>query len=211
MREAKKWFDLAIEKGGQGSRIQAYQNRAWLHLEAAEWEEAANDLGSLLITTSGTKSTDQVFDLWLEKGIAEYGAKRIDDAEKSFSKIPNDPRAKNNLGNIAWKQKKNDTAAEHFERAINEDPAEQRSAKAAQKAAQQAHAGNRNDPHEQGATPYECASFATSCESLQNSANEMAEVHGNRTHRPRCSRGPTGFEDRAAHQHRSTPTGGLGV
>ena len=118
LREAKKWFDLAIEKGGQGSRIQAYENRAWLHLEVEEWEEAANDLGSLLITTSGAKSPNHVFDLWLEKGIAEYGAKRIVDAKKSFNKIPNDPLAQNNLGNIAWSQKKNAAAADHFERAI---------------------------------------------------------------------------------------------
>ena len=121
LREAKKWFDLAIEKGGQGSRIQAYENRAWLHLEAEEWEEAANDLGSLLITTSDTKSPNHVFDLWLEKGIAEYGAKRIDDAEKSFSKIPNDPRAQNNRGNIDWSQKRYSDAAAHFEKAIELD------------------------------------------------------------------------------------------
>jgi tetratricopeptide (TPR) repeat protein len=118
LREAKKWFDLAIEKGGQGSRIQAYENRAWLHLEVEEWEEAANDLRSLLITTSGAKSPNHVFDLWLEKGIAEYGAKRIVDAKESFNRIPNDPLAQNNLGNIAWSQKKNAAAADHFERAI---------------------------------------------------------------------------------------------
>ena len=118
LREAKKWFDLAIEKGGQRSRIQAYENRAWLHLEVEKWEEAANDLGSLLITTSGAKSPNHVFDLWLEKGIAEYGAKRIVDAKESFNKIPNDPRAQNNLGNIAWSQKKNAAAADHFERAL---------------------------------------------------------------------------------------------
>ena len=123
LREAKKWFDLAIEKGGQGSRIQAYENRAWLHLEVEEWEEAANDLGSLLITTSGAKSPNHVFDLWLEKGIAEYGAKRIVDAKESFNRIPNDPRAQNNLGNIAWSQKKNAAAADHFERAIALDNA----------------------------------------------------------------------------------------
>ena len=123
LREAKKWFDLAIEKGGQGSRIQAYENRAWLYLEAWKWEEAANDLGSLLITTSGAKSPNHVFDLWLEKGIAEYGAKRIVDAKESFNRIPNDPRAQNNLGNIAWSQKKNAAAADHFERAIALDNA----------------------------------------------------------------------------------------
>ena len=121
LREAKKWFDLAIEKGGQRSRIQAYENRAWLHLEVEKWEEAANDLGSLLITTSGAKSPNHVFDLWLEKGIAEYGAKRIVDAKESFNKIPNDPRAQNNLGNIAWSQKKNAAAADHFERALDLD------------------------------------------------------------------------------------------
>ena len=121
LREAKKWFDLAIEKGGQGSRIQAYENRAWLHLEAEEWEEAAKVFGSLFITINDTKSTNQVFDLWLEKGTAEYGAGRIAEAEKSFNKIPNDARAQNNLGNIAWKQKRNAVAADHFEQAINLD------------------------------------------------------------------------------------------
>ena len=34
------------------------------------------------------------------------------------TEIPNDPRAQNNLGNIAWSQKKNAAAADHFERAI---------------------------------------------------------------------------------------------
>ncbi|MBC8243432.1 MAG: tetratricopeptide repeat protein [Verrucomicrobia bacterium] len=121
LREAKKWFDLAIAKGGQESRLQAYQNRAWLHLEVANWEEAANDLGSLLITIRGTNATNHVFDLWLEKGIAEYGAKRIDDAQKSFSKIGHDPRAQNNLGNIAWSQKRYSDAAAHFEQAIKLD------------------------------------------------------------------------------------------
>ena len=33
----------------------------------------------------------------------------------------------------------------------------------------------------------------------------LAGAHGNRTHRSRCSRNPTGFEGRAAHQHRSAP------
>ena len=37
----------------------------------------------------------------------------------------------------------------------------------------------------------------------------VAGAHGNRTHRSRCSRLPTGFEGRAAHQHRSTPVRGL--
>ncbi|MDP6793825.1 MAG: tetratricopeptide repeat protein [Verrucomicrobiota bacterium] len=121
LEEAKKSFDLAIEKGGQESRIQAYQNRAWLHLEAEKWEEAANDFGSLYELGSGSKSTNRVFDLWLEKGIAEYGAKRIDEARKSFGKIPNDPRAQNNLGNIAWSQKRYKEAAACFEKAINLD------------------------------------------------------------------------------------------
>ena len=40
---------------------------------------------------------------------------------KSFNKIPNDTRAQNNLGNIAWKQKRNAVAADHFEKAINLD------------------------------------------------------------------------------------------
>lgn len=34
---------------------------------------------------------------------------------------------------------------------------------------------------------------------------EMAGVHGNRTHRGRLKTPPTGFEDQAAHQHRTTP------
>jgi tetratricopeptide (TPR) repeat protein len=99
----------------------AYQNRAWLYLEAVEWEKAAEDLGSLLHITENQGSTNNVFQYWLEKGTAEFGAGRIAEAEKSFNKIPNDARAQNNLGNIAWKQKRNAVAADHFERAINLD------------------------------------------------------------------------------------------
>ncbi len=118
MTEAKKCFDLAIDKGSLESKIQAYQNRAWLHLEAEEWKAADDDYEALLMTASGTRSTNHVFNLWLEKGTAEFGAKRIDDAKESFNRIPNDPRAQNNLGNIAWSQTKNAAAADHFERAI---------------------------------------------------------------------------------------------
>ena len=99
----------------------AYQNRAWLYLEAEEWEEAAKDFGSLLHITTNPGSTNNVFQYWLEKGTAEFGAGRIAEAEKSFNKIPNDARAQNNLGNIAWKQKRNAVAADHFEQAINLD------------------------------------------------------------------------------------------
>ncbi|MDP6306672.1 MAG: tetratricopeptide repeat protein [Verrucomicrobiota bacterium] len=99
----------------------AYQNRAWLYLEAVEWEKAAEDLGSLLHITENQGSTNNVFQFWLEKGTAEFGAGRIAEAEKSFSKIPNDARAQNNLGNIAWKQKRNAVAADHFEQAITLD------------------------------------------------------------------------------------------
>ena len=100
----------------------AYQNRAWLYLEAEEWEikkrceKAAEDFASLLQTTN-----PESFQYWLEKGTAEFGAGRIAEAEKSFNKIPNDARAQNNLGNIAWKQKRNAVAADHFEQAINLD------------------------------------------------------------------------------------------
>ena len=99
----------------------AYQNRAWLYLEAEEWEKAADDLRSLLHITDNQGSTNNVFQYWLEKGTAEFGAGRIAEAEKSFNKIPNDARAQNNLGNIAWKQKRNAVAADHFEQAINLD------------------------------------------------------------------------------------------
>ena len=99
----------------------AYQNRAWLYLEAEEWEEAAKDFGSLLHITTNPGSTNNVFQYWLEKGTAEFGAGRIADAMESFNKIPNDTRAQNNLGNIAWKQKRNAVAADHFEQAINLD------------------------------------------------------------------------------------------
>ena len=118
MTDAKKCFDLAIDHGGLESIIQGYQNRAWLNLEAQEWKAADADYDALLMRTSGTRSTNHVFNLWLEKGTAEFGAKRIDDAKESFNRIPNDPRAQNNLGNIAWSQKKNAAAADHFERAI---------------------------------------------------------------------------------------------
>ena len=99
----------------------AYQNRAWLYLEAEEWEKAADDLRSLLHITDNQGSTNNVFQYWLEKGTAEFGAGRIAEAEKSFNKIPNDARAQNNLGNIAWKEKRNAVAADHFEQAINLD------------------------------------------------------------------------------------------
>ena len=99
----------------------AYQNRAWLYLEAVEWEKAAEDLSSLLHITENQGSTNNVFQYWLEKGTAEFGAGRIADAKESFNKIPNDTRAQNNLGNIAWKQKRNAVAADHFEQAINLD------------------------------------------------------------------------------------------
>ena len=99
----------------------AYQNRVWLYLEAVEWEKAAEDLSSLLHITENQGSTNNVFQYWLEKGTAEFGAGRIAEAEKSFNKIPNDARAQNNLGNIAWKQKRNAVAADHFEQAINLD------------------------------------------------------------------------------------------
>ena len=99
----------------------AYQNRAWLYLEAVDWEKAAEDLSSLLHITENQGSTNNVFQYWLEKGTAEFGAGRIAEAEKSFNKIPNDARAQNNLGNIAWKQKRNAVAADHFEQAINLD------------------------------------------------------------------------------------------
>ena len=99
----------------------AYQNRAWLYLEAEEWEEAAEDLGALLHITDNQGSTNNVFQYWLEKGTAEFGAGRIADAKESFNEIPDDPRAQNNLGNIAWSEKKNAAAADHFERAINLD------------------------------------------------------------------------------------------
>ena len=96
----------------------AYQNRAWLYLEAEEWEEAAEDLGALLHITDNQGSTNNVFQYWLEKGTAEFGAGRIAEAKESFNKIPNDTRAQNNLGNIAWKEKRNAVAADHFEQAV---------------------------------------------------------------------------------------------
>ncbi|MEE2947060.1 MAG: tetratricopeptide repeat protein [Verrucomicrobiota bacterium] len=118
-KDARESFDLAINKGDPEARAQAYRQRALLSLEAESWELAANDFGSLY--HDHDHPTIRVFDLWLEKGIAEYGAKRIDDARKSFDKIPNDPRAQNNLGNIAWSQKRYKDAAAHFEKAINLD------------------------------------------------------------------------------------------
>ena len=116
LKKAKEYFDRAIDKGGQESKILAYQNRAWLHLEAEEWEKATADFDALIMETDGL--SNHVFNLWLEKGTAEFGAERIDDAKESFSRIPNDPLAQNNLGTIAWKQKRNAVAADHFERAI---------------------------------------------------------------------------------------------
>ena len=120
--EAVNFYGKTIEQNPPFAIQQyAYQNRAWLYLEAEEWEEAAKDFGSLLHITTNPGSTNNVFQYWLEKGTAEFGAGRIAEAEKSFNKIPNDARAQNNLGNIAWKQKRNDVAADHFEQAINLD------------------------------------------------------------------------------------------
>ena len=121
LKEAKKCFVLAIEKGGQKSRIQAYQNLAWLHLEAEDWEEAAKVFGSLLITNTNSKSTNNVFQYWLEKGTAELRAERTSDAIKSFSKIPDNTHAQNGLGTGAWKQKNIASAAEHFKKAVDLD------------------------------------------------------------------------------------------
>ena len=120
--EAVNFYGKTIEQNPPFAIQQyAYQNRAWLYLEAVEWEKAAEDLGSLLHITENQGSTNNVFQYWLEKGTAEFGAGRIADAKESFKEIPNDPRAQNNLGNIAWSQKKNAAAADHFERAINLD------------------------------------------------------------------------------------------
>ena len=120
--EAVNFYGKTIEQNPPFAIQQyAYQNRAWLYLEAVEWEKAAEDLGSLLQITENQGSTNNVFQYWLEKGTAEFGAGRIAEAEKSFNKIPNDARAQNNLGNIAWKQKRNAVAADHFEQAINLD------------------------------------------------------------------------------------------
>ncbi|MDB4808057.1 tetratricopeptide repeat protein [Verrucomicrobia bacterium] len=116
LKKAKEYFDRAIDKGGQESKILAYQNRAWLHLEAEEWEKATADFDALIMETDGL--SNHVFNLWLEKGTAEFGAGKIAAAKASFNEIPDDPRAQNNLGNIEWGQMKNATAAGHFERAI---------------------------------------------------------------------------------------------
>ena len=121
LREAKKCFVLAIEKGGQKSRIQAYQNLAWLHLEAEDWEEAAKVFRSLLITNTNSKSTNNVFQYWLEKGTAELRAERTSDAVQSFSKIPDNTHAQNGLGTVAWKQKNIASAAKHFKKAVDLD------------------------------------------------------------------------------------------
>ncbi len=118
LREAKKCFALAVDNGSPAGKIQAYQNLALLQLEAQQWKAADNAFESLLMTIRDTKSTNHQFDLWLEKGTAEFGADRIADAKASFNKIPSNPSAQNNLGNIAWKEKKYSTAADYFERAI---------------------------------------------------------------------------------------------
>ena len=116
LKKAKEYFDRAIDKGGQESKILAYQNRAWLHLEAEEWEKATADFDALIMETDGL--SNHVFNLWLEKGTAEFGAGKIAAAKASFNEIPDNPRAQNNLGNIEWGQMKNAAAAGHFERAI---------------------------------------------------------------------------------------------
>ena len=99
----------------------AYQNRAWLYLEAMEWEKAAEDLGSLLQITENQGSTNNVFQYWLEKGTAELRAERTSDAIESFSKIPDNTHAQNGLGTVAWKQKDIASAAKHFKKAVDLD------------------------------------------------------------------------------------------
>ena len=99
----------------------AYQNRAWLYLEAMEWEKAAEDLGSLLHITENQGSTNNVFQYWLEKGTAELRAERTSDAIESFSKIPDNTHAQNGLGTVAWKQKDIASAAKHFKKAVDLD------------------------------------------------------------------------------------------
>jgi len=121
LSEAKKYFDLVIKKGGRESRIQAYQNLAWLHLEAKNWEEAAEAFGSLRMTNNNSKSTNNVFQYWLEKGTAELRAERTSDAIESFSNIPDNTHAQNGLGTVAWKQKDIASAAKHFKKAVDLD------------------------------------------------------------------------------------------
>ena len=129
LEQARKYFDLAINKGGPEARSQAYRQRALLHLEAAGntltsastraeyWELAAKDFASIFVD----QSTNHLFDLWLEKGIAEFGANLKNEAKKSFNQIPDHTVAQNNLGNIAWQEGNNQKAIVHFKRAVELD------------------------------------------------------------------------------------------
>ena len=79
-----------------------------------------------------------------------------------------------------------------YERAASEGGAES-GAPSAQKAAQQAHAGNRRESHERPTIALKHGTCATSGDSPLVKAKKMAEVHGNRTHLSRGSRATQRF------------------
>ena len=112
----------------------AHKSLAWLYLERYDWNsnltafranagKAADELNKLWIEMGEDK-----FSHWLEKGVSEFHAGRLDDAKESFLKAgEQDATALNGLGVLAAIDKRYETAAEYFEEASRVDAKDVRS------------------------------------------------------------------------------------
>ena len=112
----------------------AHQSLAWLYLERYDWNsnltafransgKAADELNKLWIEMG-----DDKFSHWLEKGVSEFHAGRLDDARESFLKAgEQDATALNGLGVRAAIDKRYETATKYFEKASRVDAKDVRS------------------------------------------------------------------------------------
>ena len=112
----------------------AHQSLAWLYLERYDWNsnltafransgKAADELNKLWIEMG-----DDKFSHWLEKGVSEFHAGRLDDARESFLKAgEQDATALNGLGVLAAIDKRYETARKYFEKASRVDAKDVRS------------------------------------------------------------------------------------
>ena len=112
----------------------AHQSLAWLYLERYDWNsnltafransgKAADELNKLWIEMG-----DDKFSHWLEKGVSEFHAGRLDDARESFLKAgEQDATALNGLGVLAAIDKRYETATKYFEKASRVDAKDVRS------------------------------------------------------------------------------------
>ncbi|MED5277763.1 MAG: hypothetical protein VYD86_01495, partial [Verrucomicrobiota bacterium] len=112
----------------------AHQSLAWLYLERYDWNsnltafranagKAADELNKLWIEMGEDK-----FSHWLEKGVSEFHAGRLDDARESFLKAgEQDATALNGLGVLAAIDKRYETATKYFEKASRVDAKDVRS------------------------------------------------------------------------------------